>query len=140
MMSDRLTQQTVDPLALMSNVSPQQYHSQSSTNPPITYHQPHTTDTSQSDLGLSPTDNLIENLTNTLALLTQSYKTFLLKKQSIEPFEPNESSYSTRWKGLWGMLIVLDEGALLFLAGGQDNAIDEDVDVQPVIKTLFQRG
>ncbi|GJV72175.1 hypothetical protein Tco_1492170 [Tanacetum coccineum] len=53
------------------------YHSQSSTNPPTTYHQPHSADTSQSDLGLSPTDNLIENLTNTLALLTQSYKTFL---------------------------------------------------------------
>ncbi|GJW87308.1 hypothetical protein Tco_0162648 [Tanacetum coccineum] len=77
MMLERLTQQTVDPLALMSNVSPQHYHSQSSTNPPTTYHQPHSADTSQSDLGLSPTDNLIENLTNTLALLTQSYKTFL---------------------------------------------------------------
>ncbi|GKA82633.1 hypothetical protein Tco_0789381 [Tanacetum coccineum] len=77
MMLERLTQQTVDPLALMSNVSPQHYHSQSSTNPPTTYHQPHSADTSQYDLGLSPTDNLIENLTNTLALLTQSYKTFL---------------------------------------------------------------
>ncbi|GJX01497.1 hypothetical protein Tco_0185410 [Tanacetum coccineum] len=77
MMLERLTQQTVDPLALMSNVSPQHYHSQSSTNPPTTYHQPHSADTSQSDLGLSPTENLIENLTNTLALLTQSYKTFL---------------------------------------------------------------
>ncbi|GJS25826.1 hypothetical protein Tco_0486446 [Tanacetum coccineum] len=77
MMLERLTQQTVDPLALMSNVSPQHYHSQSSTNPPTTYHQPHSADTSKSELGLSPTDNLIENLTNTLALLTQSYKTFL---------------------------------------------------------------
>ncbi|GJS91898.1 hypothetical protein Tco_0774534 [Tanacetum coccineum] len=77
MMLERLTQQTVDPLALMSNVSPQHYHPQSSTNPPTTYHQPQSADTSQSDLGLSPTDNLIENLTNTLALLTQSYKTFL---------------------------------------------------------------
>ncbi|GJY09289.1 hypothetical protein Tco_0377474 [Tanacetum coccineum] len=78
MMLERLTQQTVDPLALMSNVSPQHYHSQSSTNPPTTYHQPHSADTSQSDLGdLPPTDNLIENLTNTLALLTQSYKTYL---------------------------------------------------------------
>ncbi|GJU96374.1 hypothetical protein Tco_1321130 [Tanacetum coccineum] len=75
MMLERLTQQTVDPLALMSNVSPQHYHSQSSTNPPTTYHQPHSADTSQSDLGLSPTDNLIKNLTNTFALLTQSYKT-----------------------------------------------------------------
>ncbi|GKF32461.1 hypothetical protein Tco_0102259, partial [Tanacetum coccineum] len=70
MMLERLTQQIVDPLALMSNVSPQHYHSQSSTIPPTTYHQPHSADTSQSDLGLSPTDNLIENLTNTLALLT----------------------------------------------------------------------
>ncbi|GKE54499.1 hypothetical protein Tco_1489655, partial [Tanacetum coccineum] len=77
MMLEHLTQQTVDPLALMSNVSPQHYHSQSSTNPLTTYHQPHSTDTSQSDLGISPTENLIENLTNTLALLTQSYKTFL---------------------------------------------------------------
>ncbi|GJS46280.1 hypothetical protein Tco_0596401 [Tanacetum coccineum] len=70
MMLERLTQQTVDPLALMSNVSPQHYHSQSSTIPPTTYHQPYCADTSQSDLGLSPTDNLIENLTNTLTLLT----------------------------------------------------------------------
>ncbi|GJY70681.1 retrovirus-related pol polyprotein from transposon TNT 1-94 [Tanacetum coccineum] len=61
-MLERLTQQTVDPLALMSNVSPQHYHSQSSTNPPTTYHQPQSADTPQSDLGLSPTDNLIENL------------------------------------------------------------------------------
>ncbi|GJU95437.1 retrovirus-related pol polyprotein from transposon TNT 1-94, partial [Tanacetum coccineum] len=77
MMLERLTQQTVDPLALMSNVSPQLHHSQSSTNPPTTHHQPQSADSSQSELGLSPTDNLIENLTNTLALLTQSYKTFL---------------------------------------------------------------
>ncbi|GJU53231.1 hypothetical protein Tco_1226945 [Tanacetum coccineum] len=31
----------------------------------------------QLDSGLTPTDNLIKNLTNTLALLTQSYKTYL---------------------------------------------------------------
>ncbi|GJT26292.1 retrovirus-related pol polyprotein from transposon TNT 1-94 [Tanacetum coccineum] len=77
MMLDRFTQHTVDPLALMSNVAPQQYNSQSSTNPSSTYVPPHFADNSQLDLGLSPTDNLIENLTNTLALLTQSYKTYL---------------------------------------------------------------
>ncbi|GJV56957.1 retrovirus-related pol polyprotein from transposon TNT 1-94 [Tanacetum coccineum] len=60
MMLERLTQQTV--------VSPQHYHSQSSTNPPTTYHQPQSADTPQYDLGLSLTDNLIENLTNTLPL------------------------------------------------------------------------
>ncbi|GKA45336.1 hypothetical protein Tco_0738132 [Tanacetum coccineum] len=34
-------------------------------------------DNTQLDSGLTPTDNLIKNLTNTLALLTQSYKTYL---------------------------------------------------------------
>ncbi|GJS07490.1 hypothetical protein Tco_0364286 [Tanacetum coccineum] len=64
----------------MSNV--QQYSSQSSTTtpsthvPPVTY-QPHFADNTQLDSGLSPTDNLIENLTNTLSLLTQSYKTYI---------------------------------------------------------------
>ncbi|GKA97441.1 integrase, catalytic region, zinc finger, CCHC-type containing protein, partial [Tanacetum coccineum] len=77
MMLDRFTQHTVDPLALMTNVAPQQYNSQSSTNPSSTYVPPHFADNSQLDSGLSPTDNLIENLTNTLALLTQSYKTYL---------------------------------------------------------------
>ncbi|GKD42819.1 retrovirus-related pol polyprotein from transposon TNT 1-94 [Tanacetum coccineum] len=77
MMLDRFTQHTVDPLALMSNVAPQQYNSQSSTNPSSTYVPPHFADNSQLDSGLSPTDNLIENLTNTLSLLTQSYKTYL---------------------------------------------------------------
>ncbi|GJT23425.1 hypothetical protein Tco_0893362 [Tanacetum coccineum] len=76
MMLDRFTQHTVNPLVLMSNVATSQYKSQSSHNP-----HPHmfTTlaDNSQLDSGLSPTDNLIENLTNTLALLTQSYKTYL---------------------------------------------------------------
>ncbi|GJY63178.1 hypothetical protein Tco_0464638 [Tanacetum coccineum] len=61
----------------MSNVSHQQYYSQSSTTPPSTHLQPHFADNAQLDLGLSPTDNLIENLTNTLALLTQAYKTYL---------------------------------------------------------------
>ncbi|GJU32033.1 hypothetical protein Tco_1175622 [Tanacetum coccineum] len=77
MMLDRFTQHTVDPLALMSNVAPQQYNSQSSTNPSSTYVPPHFADNSQLDSGLSPTKNLVENLTNTLALLTQSYKIYL---------------------------------------------------------------
>ncbi|GJU33784.1 hypothetical protein Tco_1182138 [Tanacetum coccineum] len=79
MMLDRFTQHTVDPLALMSNVSHQQYYSQSSTTPvpPSTHVPPYFADNTQLDSGLSPMDNIIENLTNTLALLTQSYKTYL---------------------------------------------------------------
>ncbi|GJY56368.1 hypothetical protein Tco_0455483 [Tanacetum coccineum] len=74
MMLECFTQPNVDPLALMSNVSHQQYNAQSSKNPPSTYVPPHFADNTQLDSGLSPSDNLIENLTNTLALLTQSYK------------------------------------------------------------------
>nr|GFA11409.1 hypothetical protein [Tanacetum cinerariifolium] len=76
-MLDQFTQHTVDPLALMSNVSNQQHYLQSSTTSSSTYVQPHFSDTTQLDSRPSPTDNLIENLTNTLALLTQSYKTYL---------------------------------------------------------------
>ncbi|GJU07389.1 hypothetical protein Tco_1123819 [Tanacetum coccineum] len=60
MMLDQFTQHIVDPLALISNVAPQQYNSQSSTNPSSTYVPPHFVDNSQLDSGLSPTDNLIE--------------------------------------------------------------------------------
>ncbi|GKC19923.1 hypothetical protein Tco_1022073 [Tanacetum coccineum] len=69
MMLERFTQPNVDPLALMSNVSHQQYNSQSSTNPPSTYVPPYFADNTQLDSGLSPSDNLIENLTTPLALL-----------------------------------------------------------------------
>ncbi|GKC75271.1 hypothetical protein Tco_1126045 [Tanacetum coccineum] len=77
MMLERFTQPNVEPLALMTNVSHQQYYSQSSTTPPSTHVQPHFVDNTQLDSGLSLTYNLIENLTNTLALLTQSYNTYL---------------------------------------------------------------
>ncbi|GKE73237.1 hypothetical protein Tco_1535278, partial [Tanacetum coccineum] len=77
MMMDRFTQHTMDHLALISNVSHQQYYSQSSTTLPSTYVPPYFADNTQRDLGLSPSDNLIENLTNTLAILTQSYKMYL---------------------------------------------------------------
>nr|GEX35170.1 retrovirus-related Pol polyprotein from transposon TNT 1-94 [Tanacetum cinerariifolium] len=63
----------------MSNVSHQQHYSQSSSTPPSTYVPPHLANNTHRDSGISPTDNLIENLTNTLSLLTQSYKTFLPK-------------------------------------------------------------
>nr|GEV18792.1 integrase, catalytic region, zinc finger, CCHC-type, peptidase aspartic, catalytic [Tanacetum cinerariifolium] len=74
-MLDRFSQHTVDPLALMSNVLHQQHYSQSSSTP--IYVPPHLAEKAHLDSSLSSTDNLFENLTNILALLTQSYKTFL---------------------------------------------------------------
>ncbi|GKB98873.1 hypothetical protein Tco_0985010, partial [Tanacetum coccineum] len=176
MMLDRFTQHTVDPLALMSNVAPQQYNSQSSTNPSSTYVPPHFADNSQLDSGLFPTDNLIENLTNTLALLTQSYKTYIPQTnnqlrtssnprnqaivQDCRVVVHNVQGRQNRGQGnnargagttgYGGALnrvgnvnpvkqgrhqengVALDEEQLLFLTGGQDNAVDEDVDEQPV--------
>nr|GEV41330.1 retrovirus-related Pol polyprotein from transposon TNT 1-94 [Tanacetum cinerariifolium] len=72
-MLERFSQNNVDHLALMSNISnPQRYSPSSSTQ----VSQP-LADNPHPDSSLSPAENLIENLTNTLALLTQSYKTFL---------------------------------------------------------------
>nr|GEV94193.1 integrase, catalytic region, zinc finger, CCHC-type, peptidase aspartic, catalytic [Tanacetum cinerariifolium] len=56
MMLDRFTQHTMDPLALMSNVSHQQYYSQSTSTPLSTYVPPHLADNAHLDLGLSLTD------------------------------------------------------------------------------------
>nr|GFA53130.1 hypothetical protein [Tanacetum cinerariifolium] len=72
MMLECFSQPMVDPLALMLNVSNPQHYSPSSLASSSTQAPPPLADSS-----LSPTESLIENLTNTLALLTQSYKTFL---------------------------------------------------------------
>nr|GEZ86845.1 retrovirus-related Pol polyprotein from transposon TNT 1-94 [Tanacetum cinerariifolium] len=87
MMLDRFSQHTVDPLALMSNVSHQQHYSQSSSTPPSTYVSPHIADNTH-------------------------HKMLLMQAQENR--------------------VALDEEQLLFLAGGQDTAIDKDVDEQPV--------
>ncbi|GJZ36903.1 hypothetical protein Tco_0583094 [Tanacetum coccineum] len=84
MMLDRFTQLTIDPLALMSNVSHQQ----------------------------------------------------------VDRLEARGTMHGvTRCSWLWGSLeqsweyksrVALDEEQLLFIIGGQDNVVDEDVDEQPV--------
>nr|GEZ69527.1 Gag-Pol polyprotein [Tanacetum cinerariifolium] len=77
MMLERFSQNTVDPPALMSNVSnPQRYSPSSSTASSTQVPQP-LADNPHLDSSLSPAENLIENLTNMMALLIQSYKTFL---------------------------------------------------------------
>ncbi|GJV68500.1 hypothetical protein Tco_1484009, partial [Tanacetum coccineum] len=111
--------------------------------------------------GLSPMDNLIKNLTNTLALLTQSYKTYLPQTNNQLRTSSNPRNQATvqdgrvivqnvqgrhnrgqgnNAQGVDKMLLMqaqenrvaLDEEQLLFIAGGQDNRIDEDMDEQPV--------
>nr|GEY10419.1 hypothetical protein [Tanacetum cinerariifolium] len=77
MMLECFSQHTVDPLALMSNVSNPQHYSPSSSTSSSTQVPQHPADNPHLDSSISPMENLIKNLTNTMALLTQSYKTFL---------------------------------------------------------------
>ncbi|GJY81680.1 retrovirus-related pol polyprotein from transposon TNT 1-94 [Tanacetum coccineum] len=144
MMLDRFTQHTVDPLALMSNVSHQQHYSQSSTTLPSTYVLPQFAENTQLDSGLSSTENLIKNLTNTLALGRQNrgqgnneqgggaagYEGAHNRVGNDNPGQARQIkcyNCNAQENG-----VALDEEQLLFLAGGQDNAIDEDLDEQPV--------
>ncbi|GKD55511.1 retrovirus-related pol polyprotein from transposon TNT 1-94 [Tanacetum coccineum] len=76
MMMERFIQPTNDPLALVSNASVQKYPTQSSESPQSS-NQPSIADNFQLDTGSTSTDNLIESLTNTLALLNQSFKAHL---------------------------------------------------------------
>nr|GEV50955.1 hypothetical protein [Tanacetum cinerariifolium] len=158
MMLERYNQHAIDPLALVSNVSPQQYPSQSSVR-------------------LTPNDNLIESLTNKLALLTQSYKAHLpqtnnqlrtssnahnqatvqderivvqnvqgrqnrghIARNCTQPKRPQNSENIKDKMFLMqaqenGM--VLDEDQLLFLAVDQCDAFDSDVDEAPTAPTMF---
>nr|GEX34565.1 hypothetical protein [Tanacetum cinerariifolium] len=134
MMLDRFTQHTVDPLALMSNVSHQQHYSQLSSTLPSTYVLPHLVDNAHLDSGLSPTDNLIKNLTNMLALLTQSYKTFL-------PQTNNQLRTSSNTRNQ----AIVQDGKVLDLSFNVDNvfqaddcdAFDSDVDEASTTQTMF---
>nr|GEX52967.1 integrase, catalytic region, zinc finger, CCHC-type, peptidase aspartic, catalytic [Tanacetum cinerariifolium] len=144
--SQPTAQPTADPLALLSNVSNTQYGLPSSS---ITLlHPPHANSS-------SPADDLIENLTNTLALLTQSYRTFLPQTNNQLQTSSNARNQATIQDGrvvvqnVQARLVqartvkcysckaqengvALDAEQLLFLSGGPDNAFDDDVDKQPV--------
>ncbi|GJR82111.1 hypothetical protein Tco_0152896 [Tanacetum coccineum] len=91
MMLDRFTQHTVDPLALMSNVSHQQV-------------------------------DRIE-VRGTM----QGVQVQLVRGSSEQSWEcKSRSSKADKLRR------ILDEEQLMFIAGGQDNAVDEDIDEQPV--------
>ncbi|GJT35455.1 retrovirus-related pol polyprotein from transposon TNT 1-94 [Tanacetum coccineum] len=75
-MMERFSQPNNDPLALVSDASVQQYPTQSSKSPQSAT-EPYPSDNFQMDSGSSSTENLIESLSNSLALLTQSYKSHL---------------------------------------------------------------
>ncbi|GJX22807.1 hypothetical protein Tco_0227252 [Tanacetum coccineum] len=82
-MMERFGQPNTDPLALVSDASAQQYPTQSSKSPNST--EPYPSDNFQMNSGSSSTENLIESLTNSLALYSITNHIFS-NKQSTESF------------------------------------------------------
>nr|GEU64693.1 integrase, catalytic region, zinc finger, CCHC-type, peptidase aspartic, catalytic [Tanacetum cinerariifolium] len=134
MMWERFSQPTVDPLALMTNFSnPQHYSQSSSTSSSTEIPQP-----LADNPYFNSIENLIENLSNTLALLTQSYKTFL----------PQTNNQLRTGQGMnpWGGGAARYGGAQIRVGNvtqGQArpaddcDAFDSDVDEAPTIQTMF---
>ncbi|GJT61705.1 hypothetical protein Tco_1005238 [Tanacetum coccineum] len=95
-MMERFSQPNNDPLALVSDASVQQYPTQSSKSPQSST-EPYPSDNFQMDLGSSSTENLIESLSNSLALLTQSYKSHL--PQTNNQLRASSNRNNTRGNG-----------------------------------------
>nr|GEZ16827.1 retrovirus-related Pol polyprotein from transposon TNT 1-94 [Tanacetum cinerariifolium] len=143
MMLDQFSQHTVDPLALMSNVSHQQHYSPSSLTSPFTYAPPYLT----RGQGMNPcgggvagyggVQNRVRNANPGQARQVKCYNcngTCHITRNCTQPKRPQNSEY---YKDKMLLMqaqengVALDADQLLFLAGGHDNAID-DVDEQPV--------
>nr|GEX40912.1 hypothetical protein [Tanacetum cinerariifolium] len=150
MMLECFSQPTSDPLALLSNVSnPQHYLPSSSASSP-TQVPPPITDSSY------PAEDLIENLTNTLNQATIQDGRVVVhnvqgppdRGQGVNPRGGRAAGYGGAQNRVRNVNqgqarpgqartaqeneVALDAEQLLFLAGGQDNAFDDDVDEQPV--------
>ncbi|GJT87383.1 retrovirus-related pol polyprotein from transposon TNT 1-94 [Tanacetum coccineum] len=182
MMLERYNQHAIDPLTFISNVSPPHYTKQSlailqsAYVPPVT-HQPQFTDNTQLDLGLTPTDDLIENLTKNScptrpgrqnrgqgnyvkgavvainegaqnrvgntntgqAKQIQCYNCYEVGHIARQCTHPKRKQNSEYFKDKMLLMqaqengVVLDEEQLLFIAGGQTNTFDDDVDEAPTM-------
>nr|GEX63061.1 hypothetical protein [Tanacetum cinerariifolium] len=178
MMLERFSQHTVDPLALMSNVSNPQRYSPSSSTSSSTQVPQHLADNPHLHSSISLTENLIENLTNTLGRQNRGQEmnprgggaagyggvqnrvgnvnpgqsrpvkcyncngAGHIARNCTQPKRPQNSEYYKHKMLLMHAQengVALDAEQLLFLAGGQDNAFDDDVDEQPAptAQTMF---
>ncbi|GJV30495.1 hypothetical protein Tco_1386943 [Tanacetum coccineum] len=112
-MMERFIQPNNDPLALVSDASVQQYPTQSSKSPQPSK-EPSPADNFQLDSGSSSTENLIESLSNTLALLTQSYKSHLPQTNNQLRASSNARKQSmVREEKLWFKMSVEDTMRLI---------------------------
>nr|GEX87999.1 hypothetical protein [Tanacetum cinerariifolium] len=142
MMLERFSQNTLDPLALMSNVSnPQRYSPSSSTSSSTQGRQ-------NRGQGMNPRgggatgyrggQNRVGNANSGQARPVKCYNcngAGHIARNYTQPKRPQNSEY---YKDKMLLIqaqengVALDVEQLLFLAVGQDNAFDDDVDEQPV--------
>ncbi|GJS29648.1 retrovirus-related pol polyprotein from transposon TNT 1-94 [Tanacetum coccineum] len=124
MMLDRFTQHTVDPLALLSNGRQNRGQGNNAWG--------------GGAAGYGGAHNRVGNANPRQARQIKCYNCNgigYIKRNCTQPKRPQNSEYF-KYKMLLMQAqengVALDEEQLLFIAGGQDNAIDEDVDEQPV--------
>ncbi|GJY97806.1 hypothetical protein Tco_0514716 [Tanacetum coccineum] len=128
MLLDRFTQHTVDPLALISNVAPQKTSSN-----------PRNQATVQDDRVVVKNVQGQQNRgqgNNAQGAGTAGNGGAQIRVGNSNPSQARQNSEYFKDKMLLMQAqengVALDEEQLLFLAGGQDNAVDEDVDEQPI--------
>ncbi|GJS75823.1 retrovirus-related pol polyprotein from transposon TNT 1-94 [Tanacetum coccineum] len=133
MMLDRFTQHTMDPLALMSNNRGQGNNARGG-----------------GAAGYEGAHNIVGNANPGQARQIKCYNCNgigYIARNCTQPKRPQNSEYFKDKMLLMQAQenrVALDEEQLLFIAGRQDNAIDEDVDKQPVqdlalnVENVFQ--